>query len=240
MTSAVPSWLPALESEGYAIVSNVLDLQHVQSLISAVEGLGEEKGVRARRSSTYAVRNLLSLVPQVRQLAQSESLLSLVEPVLGSQPRAVRGLLFDKSPDANWKVAWHQDLSIAVRQRIDLEGFGPWSEKAGVPHVQPPVSVLQKMLTVRLHLDDCTEENGPLQVLPGSHRLGLIPPRAIDQLHCDTRPVICTIPAGGAILMRPLTLHASSAATAPTHRRVVHIEYASADALPPGIEWHES
>jgi len=109
-----------------------------------------------------------------------------------------------------------------------------------VVHVQPPVRVLEKMLTVRLHLDDCFEDNGPLQVLPGSHRLGLIDLESIARLRERLSPVSCTVGAGGVVLMQPLILHASPTASSPSHRRVIHIEYASDDALPVGIEWYEA
>ena len=78
----------------------------------------------------------------------------------------VRGIYFDKRVDANWKVAWHQDLSIAVKAKAKIEGYGPWSVKAGITHVQPPVSVLEQMLTVRLHLDDTDETNGHYVLSP--------------------------------------------------------------------------
>ena len=152
----------------------------------------------------------------------------------------MRGLLFDKSPDANWKVAWHQDLSIAVNRRVELPGFGPWSEKAGVVHVQPPVEVLDNMLTVRLHLDDCLPDNGPLLVLPTTHTLGIIPPQSIPPLRQSIAASACTLKAGGVVLMRPLLLHASSTSTALKRRRVIHIEYAPANALPAEIQWNES
>ena len=148
----------------------------------------------------------------------------------------VRGILFDKTPGANWKVGWHQDLSIAVKKRVDVPGFGPWSEKAGVPHVQPPCAVLEQMLTIRLHLDECGEDNGPLRVLPGSHTKGKMAPQEIKAYRQATEPVICACPRGGALLMRPLLLHASSLATSPKHRRVVHLEFA-AQPLPGGLEW---
>jgi ectoine hydroxylase-related dioxygenase (phytanoyl-CoA dioxygenase family) len=240
MAPAPPSWLQSLVSEGYAIIPNAVDHRCIRNLVQAIERVGDEAGVRAKKSATYAVRNLLSLVPEVRALASTSEMRAVVEPILGTRAIVVRGLLFDKSPDANWKVAWHQDLSIAVKNRIEAPGFGPWSEKAGVVHVQPPVRVLEEMLTVRLHLDDCFEDNGPLQVLPGSHRLGLIDPESIARLREEISPVSCTVGVGGVVLMRPLILHASPTASDPDHRRVVHIEYASDDALPAGIEWHES
>lgn len=230
-----------LADAGFEIVPHVLGEGEVRSLLSSLERpVVDEQAdaVRARAGRQYALRDLFNVVPAVRELAGSPALRELVEPVLGCAARPVRGILFDKTPGANWKVAWHQDLSIAVREERDVEGYGPWSVKAGVPHVQPPVSVLETMLTVRLHLDACTADNGPLQVLPGSHAEGVLNPEAVHGWRKRVLPQACLVPAGGALLMRPLILHASSASVRPDHRRVVHIEYASA-ALADGLEWHE-
>jgi ectoine hydroxylase-related dioxygenase (phytanoyl-CoA dioxygenase family) len=161
----------------------------------------------------------------------------LVEPILGPGCFAVRVLWFDKTPDANWKVPWHQDLAIAVQARAEVDGFGGWSEKAGVTHVQPPTWLLERMVTVRLHLDDCGPNRGPLRVLPGSHHEGRLQPAQIQQWQQEQRATECVVNAGDAILMRPLLLHASSEATTPGHRRVLHIEFANTD-LPGGLQWH--
>ncbi len=185
----------------------------------------------------HGMRNLLE-IPEIRILANAVEIRQLAEGVLSADAKPVRGILFDKTPDANWKVAWHQDLSIAVKRRVEVPGFGPWSIKAGVQHVQPPVEVLEQMVTVRLHLDDCDESNGPLRVLAGSHAAGVLSDDQIATWRRTTAPMSCLCPAGGAILMRPLLLHASSSATSPRHRRVIHIEYAAGD-LPDGLEWFE-
>ena len=181
------------------------------------------------------MRNLLETVPEVQTLAESKSIRLLVQAVLGPNAFAVRGLLFDKTPEANWKVAWHQDLSIAVKHRVEVTGFGPWSIKAGVHHVQPPASVLEQMVTVRLHLDDCHEENGPLQVLPGSPYSWKIGRQKLKR-GAIAFPPLPASSVRGTLLMRPLLLHASSAAQRPAHRRVIHLEYA-ASSLPKGLEW---
>jgi ectoine hydroxylase-related dioxygenase (phytanoyl-CoA dioxygenase family) len=179
---------------------------------------------------------LLEASPGVRAYAQSSEALSLVEPVLGPGCFAVRGTLFDKTPDARWKVAWHQDLSIAVRERRDVEGFGPWSLKAGVWHVQPPARVLETMLALRLHLDACDESSGALRVVPGSHARGRLSREEIERCLGAARPVTCAAPRGGALLMRPLLLHSSPTPRVVSRRRVIHLEYAAA-ALPGGLEW---
>ena len=147
--------------------------------------------------------------------------------------------MFDKTPETNWKVSWHQDQTISVVEQREVEGFGPWSVKAGVPHVQAPVGLLERMLTIRIHLDDCGISNGPLRVLPGTHLSGKLSPSELARLRSERVEVTCAVPAGGAILMRPLLLHASSVSESPAHRRVLHIEYA-AETLSGGLKWAEA
>ncbi|WP_420125735.1 phytanoyl-CoA dioxygenase family protein [Longimicrobium sp.] len=230
------SYLRAIDRDGFAVVPGVAGCDAVDRLLDAMAEVDSSAAI-ARRGSVHAVRNLLEAVPRVRELARSEPVRALVEPVLGAECFVVRGILFDKTPEANWKVAWHQDLTIAVREPREAPGFGPWSEKAGIPHVQPPAEVLERMLTVRVHLDACGPENGPVQVIPGSHRAGRLAPGEIDGWRERAPAVACTSPRGGALVMRPLILHASSPSTLPAHRRVVHLEFA-ADALPHGLDWH--
>jgi hypothetical protein len=225
-----------IDKDGFAVVDSVLPDIETAALRDALSDDSADAAIRERNGSTYALRNLLSTVPAVRALAGARALRDLIEPILGPAALPVRGILFDKTPGANWKVAWHQDLSIAVRQRREIAGFGPWSVKAGVPHVQPPLHVLQNMLTIRLHLDDCDESNGPLVVLPGSHAHGVLSAADIARFRSSTPSVACTVKRGGVVLMRPLILHASAAATSPRHRRVVHIEYASGP-LSHGLQW---
>jgi ectoine hydroxylase-related dioxygenase (phytanoyl-CoA dioxygenase family) len=162
--------------------------------------------------------------------------------VLGAGCVVVRALLFDKTPHANWKVVWHQDLTIAVAERRDVPSFGPWSEKAGVVHVQPPIEVLEQMLAVRVHFDDCGVANGPVRVLSGTHRSGRLSPAAVEELRAATAESVCVAPKGAVLGFHPLLLHASSPATVPGHRRVLHFEFASARirVLPGNLAWRWS
>jgi ectoine hydroxylase-related dioxygenase (phytanoyl-CoA dioxygenase family) len=230
------SYADTVARDGFTVVAEVAPGAVIDALLPALAGV-EHEGAVSRRGSIHAVRNLLEAVPEVRPLARLDSVRAPVEPVLGSGCFVVRAILFDKTAGANWKVAWHQDLTIAVRERVEAPGFGPWSEKAGIPHVQPPPEVLERMLTVRVHLDDCGPENGPVQVIPGSHAHGRLTADEIARWRAESEPVLCTSARGGALVMRPLILHASSPATRPGHRRVVHLEFA-ADELPHGLEWH--
>lgn len=158
--------------------------------------------------------------------------------MLGADARLVNGLFFDKTPDANWKVAWHQDLAISVKERMDVSGFGPWTLKAGVHHVQPPPAILECMLALRIHLDDTNEANGALKVIPGSHKLGRLTAVEISLISHETAPVLCEAARGSVLAMRPLLLHASSAGSSPNRRRVIHLEFANC-ALPGSLAWNQ-
>ena len=148
-----------VERNGFAVVPLCLDEPTVERLRSA---LGDTQ---------HAQRNLLS-VPAVRDLAASGAVRKIISTVLGPGCFAVRGILFNKTEQSNWKVAWHQDLTIAVRERREFDGFGPWTMKAGVVHVQPPPEIMNRLLAIRLHLDDSGPDNGPLRVIPASHGEG--------------------------------------------------------------------
>ena len=182
-------------------------------------------------------RNLLHASPRVAQLARSATLLSLVKKFGRASVFPVRAIFFDKTPAANWLVPWHQDLAIAVAKRIETPGFTGWSVKDGAPHVLPPREILDSMITVRLHLDDCTFDNGALKVIPGSHADGVLADAEYAQWK-QRDSVICEVPKGGVLLMHPLLLHASAPATNPNHRRVLHLEYATTE-LPNGLQWFE-
>jgi ectoine hydroxylase-related dioxygenase (phytanoyl-CoA dioxygenase family) len=213
-----------VERDGFALVRECLDS-------ATLEGLREQFD-----DSRTPARNLLS-IPNIQELACSPAVRQIAEAVMGRNCFAVRGIFFNKTRASNWKVVWHQDLTIAVRERKETDGFGPWTTKGGVPHVQPPAAVMAGMLAIRLHLDDSGEDNGPLRVIPGTHCAGRFSSEAIAAVD-KTSAVTCTVPAGGAVVMRPLLLHASSESFSGKSRRVLHFEFASAD-LPHGLDWQE-
>lgn len=232
MPERTPDMANAIERDGFAIVDAVLTAAQIDCLRS-VAGMGT---ALSRSGSTYGGRNLLA-IPEVRDLAADRAIGDLIEPVVGPRAAPVRALFFDKTPEANWPVLWHQDLTIAMAERHDLAGWGPWSTKAGVVHVEPPAALLAGMLTIRLHLDDCHAENGALRVLPGTHALGRLTHDRISRLREEIPEVTCEAAQGSALLMRPLLLHASSPAREPSHRRVIQIEYADQSVLPAPLAW---
>jgi Phytanoyl-CoA dioxygenase (PhyH) len=216
-----------VEQHGFATVADVIDATTRDELIAQI---GQISGAGRR--------GLLAL-PAIEKLARSARILGLTRPHLASEPVPVRAIYFDKSPEANWLVAWHQDMTIAVRARADVPGFGPWSVKDGIPHVQPPVELLEQMLAVRIHLDDSDSSNGALRVLPRSHCAGRMSQEQIEAFRSRSSETICVAKAGDALLMRPLLLHASSRSSSSAHRRVVHIEYAGFE-LPDRLQWHDA
>src|SRR5436309_13573061 len=126
----------SLACYGFAVGPDVLGEDTIASLAEALAAAHDGSSIRSG-GEAYAVRNLLD-VPAVRALAGAAAVRALVEPVLGPACFAVRGILFDKTPAANWRVPWHQDITIALRAHRDVPGYSPWSRKAGAVHVPAP------------------------------------------------------------------------------------------------------
>jgi ectoine hydroxylase-related dioxygenase (phytanoyl-CoA dioxygenase family) len=143
----------------------------------------------------------------------------------------VQCTLFAKSIESNWLVSLHQDLSIPVAERVQSPGCQGWSEKEGELFVQPPVAVLDTVLALRLHLEDCNERNGALRVVPGSHRLGRLTTAEAIRAKDERGEVCIEVPRGGAMLMKPLLLHASSKVSIGGARRVLHFVFAPLELL---------
>jgi hypothetical protein len=241
--TSVVSGAERVARDGYAILERVATPGRVAELLEATRSYssGDHDGRLDRRGEVYGGRDQLWRIAEVGRLARSRELTAIAEAVLGPGAFAVRGLFFDKTPTVNWNLPWHQDLTIAVRARRDVPGFGPWTLKGGIPHAHAPADLLSRMVTIRLHLDDCGPANGPMRVLPGSHAAGKLDPGAIAAwtARAGGLAVDCLVPAGGAVVMHPLLLHGSASSAAPGHRRVIHLEYAS-EALPDGLEWYQS
>lgn len=214
-----------LDKDGYVLVPRVVGGAQLQQLRCLTRELEDSPGQRRG-----GVRDPFDTVEGLLAIVRSTPLRQLAAEILGPDAFAVRSILFDKRPDTNWSVSWHRDETIAVSERADVPGFGPWSFKARVPHVRAPRSVLDSMATLRLHLDDAPASNGPLSVLPGSHRTDEMAPD-------DTaRALLVEAEAGDVLVMRPRILHASSKQTGHGRRRVLHIECA-ADSLPYPLCW---
>jgi ectoine hydroxylase-related dioxygenase (phytanoyl-CoA dioxygenase family) len=238
-TTTAESLAEFFHREGYAVLPDVLKPDFVQHYVEVLEKARQDttsSSAVANSSGIYALRNLVDVVPETRNLLRHPGLCTIVNAIMGPGAFLVRSTLFDKTDGANWGVFWHQDLAIAVRDRHEVAGFGGWTKKAGVVCVQPPTELMSQILTVRLSFDPCHADNGAIRILPKSHTSRLNPAE-IDQMSAMDSEIICETPAGGAVLMNPLTLHASSPMNVPGHRRVIHFEFATFN-LPEPLEWN--
>ena len=156
--------------------------------------------------------------------------------LIGEKAFPVRALVFDKTSEINWAVAWHQDRTVAVQTRVETEAFGPWSTKDGVLHVAPPVMVLRGMVTLRLHIDPCDESNAPLKVALGTHLLGVIAADKAAEVAAAHPILVCDADAGDVWAYSTLILHASERSRSVGRRRVLQVDYA-AQPLSCGLKW---
>ena len=214
-----------LQRDGAMRIAAALDPSELAELRCLVDELPRRAGVRLER-----------LGSQASSLMTSGVVAALVADVLGAEVRPVRAVVFDKTPETNWRLGWHQDRTIVVKKRIEAPGFGPWSTKAGLQHVAPPFDLLERMITVRVHLDAIGRDNAPLLIAPGSHAFGLIPIHAVKRAVERCGQHACLAQAGDVWIYKTPILHASEAATRPSRRRVIQIDYATFD-LPFGLEW---
>jgi hypothetical protein len=218
---------PALARDGAVVCERVLSQEAISLIRAHFDAVGGERaGVRAFEVPA-AIADLM---------APAGPLGTLATQAAGAAARPVRVLLFDKTPAANWALPWHQDRTIAVKARADVDGFGPWTRKSGVVHVEPPVDILQAMVTLRVFVDDCGADNGPLEIILGSHRCGRLAERDMDETIRRGSVFVALGRAGDVLLMKSLALHSSKRAAVPSHRRVLHVDYATVD-LPTPLEW---
>ena len=231
------SWLDQYQQLGWCILEEAISLDQLEQLRALTEQLIEssDDGIRQKEGAVYAARNVMDVIPQVCDAWRTEALVSFVRRQLGHQAGLVRALYFDKPPAKTWALPWHKDLLIAIDSLREAPGYSAPRPRAGVPHTEPPLEVLEKMVTLRIHLDEITAENGPLQVASGTHRTG----KAL-QLDGFETCSICT-PAGSVLVMSPLLAHCSGRSVPGTsrHRRILHLEFSAQRDLPEGVRWHQ-
>jgi ectoine hydroxylase-related dioxygenase (phytanoyl-CoA dioxygenase family) len=216
------------DEKGFAIIPAVLSGEEIVKLALGFACADVRRGKAGVR---HALKH-----SSVVEVAYDERLLCIARRVLGSGAVPFRATLFNKSPNSNWLVVWHQDTALPIRERREAPGWGPWSVKDGVIYAHAPGTALGQVLALRVHLDDSTADNGPLRVLPVTHKLGVLSDDAIHKLAEEVTSIDCLVPKGGILAMRPLIVHASSKSRSDVARRVLHIEYASSQFTEDGLE----
>jgi ectoine hydroxylase-related dioxygenase (phytanoyl-CoA dioxygenase family) len=216
-----------IDRSGFWIEDEVFSDRECDDLIGAAPS-----GLHGRGRA--GARHLMA-IPAIEAAAKDERLLRIARRALGPGAVPFRATLFDKSAMANWLVVWHQDTALPLESRNNSTEWRPWSLKAGVLYAHAPSWALSRVLALRISLDASTSENGPLRVIPGSHLAGVLSDDEIFGLARIHENIEVLVPRGGVLAMRPLLVHSSSKARSCDSRRTLHLEYADALVLKPGL-----
>lgn len=221
---------------GFSVINGIFSDEEVERIIHVLEGIDTSKENFRKSEDLFAIRQFLKEIPEIKSLIFNDMIQRVIKEVFGEKYVVVKSIYFDKPETSNWYVAYHQDLTISVDKKVEMQGFGPWTTKQNQFAVQPPLTILENIYTIRIHLDDTDENNGALKVIPGSHTKGIYRPETIDWT-VETEN-ICKVEKGGIMLMKPLTLHGSNRTTNGKKRRVIHIEFSDSE-LPEQLNWSE-
>jgi ectoine hydroxylase-related dioxygenase (phytanoyl-CoA dioxygenase family) len=221
---------------GFTTVENIYSTDEVEQILSAFSKVDTSKETFRKSADLFAVRQFLKEIPETGEFIFNDKLKTIINQLFGHDFFVVKSIYFDKPETSNWYVSYHQDLTISVDKKLELENFGPWTVKQNQFAVQPPIDILENNFTIRIHLDDTDEKNGALKVVPKSHLKKIYRPETINwTIESET---ICNVKKGGIMIMRPLLLHSSSRTTNNKKRRVIHIEFSNQE-LPSELNWSE-
>lgn len=225
-----------LLENGVSIVNKIYSAEEVARILAVIDQADTSNDTFRKTTDLFAIRQFLKEIPSAADLIFTDKLKTLIKDMMGDNCFVVKSIYFDKPETSNWYVAYHQDLTISVDKKLELENFGPWTTKQNQFAVQPPIAFLENSTTIRIHLDDTDEHNGALRVIPKSHLKQIYRPESIDW--SKEMETTCCVEKGGVMLMKPLTLHSSDRTTNNKKRRVIHIEFSTME-LPPELKWAE-
>jgi len=225
-----------IKEHGFTIIANVFTEQEINKILTELGRVGTESPVFRKTDDLFAIRQFLKYLPDIKELVFNDRLKQIINDLFGPGYFVAKSIYFDKPPRSNWFVSYHQDLTISVKEKADVPGFGSWTVKQGQFAVQPPLKILEDNFTLRIHLDDTDKDNGALKVIAGSHLKGIFRPETVERSF--EKDVFCEVPKGGVMIMKPLLLHASDRTKNQERRRVIHIEFSRTE-LPYPLEWAE-
>ena len=225
-----------LIENGFTTVENIYSEQEIEQILFTINRADKTKETFRKSADLFAIRQFLKEIPETTNLVFNDNLNKVVKQLFGDNYFVVKSIYFDKPETSNWYVSYHQDLTISVDRKVELENFGSWTRKQNQFAVQPPIDIMENIYTIRIHLDDTDENNGALRVIPKSHSKKIYRPETIDW-NTETE-ITCNVKKGGIMIMKPLILHSSSRTTNNRKRRVIHIEFSNQE-LPTEIKWAE-
>lgn len=229
--------LNEIDTEGFTIINTVYTENEIERLISLIENNTENRVDTAtfrKSQDLFAIRQFHKEIPETLPYIFNPNLKDIIEATFGEGYFITKSIYFDKPEKSNWFVAYHQDLTISVDKKIEIENFENWTIKQNQFAVQPPIKILENNFTIRIHLDNTTKDNGALKVINDSHSKGIF---RVENLQTENE-TICEVEKGGIMIMKPLLFHASNKTTNNERRRVIHIEFSN-QVLPDGLEWSE-
>ncbi len=225
-------------ADGFALIPAVYTNRQCADMLAelntAMQLDRQQLNVRESRGTVFAARNVVEMCPASLNWWQEPPLIALLDGLLGAGFGLVRVLYFDKPSDRSWSLPFHKDMTIAVKtNQLRSNEFSKPTNKAGVDHVEAPTWLLQQMLTLRLHLDDVTASNGPLQVIPRTHLAG----KETNPTSPEPIKILCD--QGDVLAMRPLVCHGSAHSLPESNlrRRILHLEFCGRRRLPDEFEW---
>jgi ectoine hydroxylase-related dioxygenase (phytanoyl-CoA dioxygenase family) len=229
--------LNEINAEGFTIIDNVYNENEIKQIISLIENTTENKAENTtfrQSQDLFAIRQFHKEIPETLDFIFNQNLKEIIEDTFGKGYFITKSIYFDKPEKSNWFVAYHQDLTISVDKKIEIENFENWTVKQNQFAVQPPKEILENNFTIRIHIDKTTKENGALKVINKSHSKGIF---RVENLETENE-TICEVEKGGIMIMKPLLFHASNKTTNNERRRVIHIEFSN-QQLPNGLNWSE-
>lgn len=216
------------EENGFQVINDIFSKKEIQQILDFLEAEKVEKA--------FGIRCFLKIHPELNALIFNEKLISIIRSI-SRDAQIIKSIYFDKPPNANWIVNWHQDLTINVEGKTEKEHFKNWRFLKNRTVVQPPLEILKNIFTIRIHLDKCTQKNGALQVVSDSHKNGVV--NLTDKISdLNSIKKVCEVDNGGILIMKPLLFHSSRRTENQKNRRVIHIEF-SDTILPKGMKWLE-
>ena len=225
-----------LEENGFPILADLYSDKEISGILACIENAEQGGNSIMKTKDLFAIRQLIKNVPELSHLLFNEKLIELISDLSECEYFLTKAIYFDKPSESNWFVAYHQDLSISVDQKTELENYSNWTFKKGQYGVQPPIKIMEDTITIRIHLDKTDKNNGALKVIPNSHLNGIV--RADSKDWNLENEFICEVEKGGVMLMKPLTLHSSNRTTNGNKRRVIHLEFNKHNLTEP-LAWLE-
>ncbi len=228
-----------INSEGFAIIDAVYSDNEMEQIVSEIEKVthnSKDNSTFRKSDDLFAIRQFHKEIPATLSYIFNDKLKEIIKTNFGKNYFITKSIYFDKPEKSNWFVAYHQDLTISVNKKVEIENFENWTTKQNQFAVQPPKEILENIFTIRIHIDKTTKDNGALKVLNTSHQKGIC---RIENIQIeDEIETICEVEKGGIMIMKPLLFHASNKTTNNERRRVIHIEFSN-QILPNELEWSE-